>query len=147
MIYLLDLNYTLVANSAPRGTTPQPMHKRLETETYRQWLVEMLRPHRVILITARPERWKKPTLERIQTLTGWKPMDSFFAEGGAYSPPAVKRQLLIERILPKYGEVEYCAIESNPKTRSMYESFRIPSMWVNSAGDHLQNAEGLISAY
>jgi hypothetical protein len=55
MIILLDLNYTLVSNNPARGTTPERMEKRLANEQYRQWLVELVRPHTVVLITARPE--------------------------------------------------------------------------------------------
>ena len=53
MIILLDLNYTLVSNNPARGTTPERMEKRLANEQYRQWLVELVRPHTVVLITAR----------------------------------------------------------------------------------------------
>jgi len=65
MIILLDLNYTLVANNPARGTTPERMEKRLAGEQYRQWLVEMVRPLTVVLITARPANWMTKTLDRI----------------------------------------------------------------------------------
>ena len=144
MIYLLDLNYTLVANSAPHGTSPAPMQKRMETELYRQWLVEMLRPHQVILITARPDRWKAPTLARIQELTGWQPMDAYFDDGTIRTPPAIKRRILLDRIFPKHGRGEYYAIESNPKTRAMYATLGIPSVWVNSTGKALRDHRRLL---
>ena len=41
-IILLDLNYTLVANSPVHGTAPKRMEKRLADEQYRQWLVELV---------------------------------------------------------------------------------------------------------
>jgi len=145
VIYLLDLNYTLVANSAPHGTSPAPMQKRMETETYRQWLVEMLRPHQVILITARPDRWKAPTLARIQELTGWQPMDAYFDDGSIRTPPAIKRHILLDQIFPKHGRGEYYAIESNPKTRAMYATLGIPSVWVNSPGNSLRDERRLIA--
>ncbi len=144
MIYLLDLNYTLVANSAPHGTTPDPMTKRMQTEQYRQWLVELLRPHRVILITARPDRWKEPTVARIADLTGWQPMDAYFDDGVTRTPPAIKRHILLDRIFPKYGRGDYYAIESNPKTRDMYATLGIPSVWVSKAGAGLRDARRLI---
>ena len=140
MIYLLDLNYTLVANSAPHGTTPEPMPKRMQTERYRQWLVELLRPHRVILITARPDRWRDPTVARIADLTGWQPMDAFFDDGMTRTPPAIKRHILIDLIFPKYGRGDYYAIESNPKTRSVYATLGIPSVWVSRTGTNLRDA-------
>ena len=139
MIYLLDLNYTLVANSAPVGTAPPPMAKRMQTELYREWLLDMLRPHRVILITARPERWLEPTLARIKELTGWEPMDAYFDDGAVRTPPVIKRQILVNKIFPKHGRGEYYAIESNPKTRNMYAGFGIPSVWVNLTGRALRD--------
>jgi len=145
VIYLLDLNYTLVTNSAPFGTSPAPMQKRMETELYRQWLVEMLRPHQVILITARPDRWKAPTLARIQELTGWQPMDAYFDDGSIRTPPAIKRHILLDQIFPKHGRGEYYAIESNPKTRAMYATLGIPSVWVNSPGNSLRDERRLIA--
>ena len=139
MIYLLDLNFTLVGNSAPHGTRPEPMAKRMKTEIYRQWLVEMLRPHRVILITARPDRWKEPTMARIAELTGWQPMDAYFDDGVTRTPPAIKRHILIDLIFPKYGRGDYYAIESNPKTRDVYACLGIPSVWVNKMGRALKD--------
>ena len=144
MIYLLDLNFTLVGNSAPHGTRQEPMSKRMKTEIYRQWLVEMLRPHQVILITARPDRWKEPTMARIAELTGWEPMDAYFDDGVIRTPPAIKRHILIDLIFPKYGRGEYYGIESNPKTRAVYAAFGIPSVWVNKPGTALRDERRLL---
>lgn len=52
-IILLDINYTLVARNPARGTTPERMEERLAHEQYGQWLVELLRPPTVVLMTAR----------------------------------------------------------------------------------------------
>ena len=100
MIILLDLNYTLVANNAARGTTPERMEKRLAGEQYRQWLVELVRPHTVVLITARPVTWMIKTLDRIEEQTGWRPQDACFAPHGWWNPPAIKEHLLITRYNP-----------------------------------------------
>jgi hypothetical protein len=86
MIILLDLNYTLVANNPPRGKTPPKMERRIQEERYRQWLIEMVRPHTVILITARPEAWMVKTLDRIEEETGWRPDDACFAPRGWWNP-------------------------------------------------------------
>ncbi|HPA16142.1 MAG TPA: hypothetical protein PLU30_00245 [Verrucomicrobiae bacterium] len=121
MIILLDLNYTLVANSPKRGITPPPMAVRLRTERYRQWLVELVRPHPVILITARPNRWREPTLARIFQETAWQPQEAFFAELGFGGPPGIKRRILMAHVFPRHGRnAHYLAIESNPRTRAMY---------------------------
>jgi len=143
VIYLLDLNFTLVGNSAPHGARPEPMVKRMKTEIYRQWLVEMLRPHPVILITARPDTWKEPTMARIKELTGWQPMDAYFDDGVIRTPPAIKRHILIDLIFPKYGRGDYYGIESNPKTRDVYAALGIPSVWVNKPGTALWDGRRL----
>jgi hypothetical protein len=122
MIYLLDLNYTLVANSPKRGSSPiRPFLRQIEQETYRAWLIELLRPHRVILITARPNRYREVTLERIAMQTGWTPEEAYFAEIQS-RPPMIKEHLLKTYIFPKHGDngALYLGLESNPHTRAMY---------------------------
>lgn len=140
MIVLLDLNYTLVANSPKRGTTPPPMAVRLRAERYRQWLVELVRPHHVILITARPSRWREATLERIHHTTGWRPQEAFFAEQGPGAPAGIKRRILMSRVVPRHGrDADYLAIESNPRTRTMYALHEIPAIPVEAL---LQKSRG-----
>jgi hypothetical protein len=55
-IILLDINYTLVANSPSHGTSPKCMEKRLAGEQYRRSLVDLVRPHTVILMTPATSR-------------------------------------------------------------------------------------------
>lgn len=71
-IALVDLNYTLVENS-PKWGAPKiyPFIRQIEQETYRQWLVDFLRDKYAILITARPQKYREATLERIKLLTDW----------------------------------------------------------------------------
>jgi len=134
MIYLLDLNYTLVGNS-PERRAPRirPFTKQLEQETYRQWLVELLRPHHVILITARPDKYREPTLERIQALCQWQPEEAYFAEI-SNRPPAIKKHLLLKYIFPKHGKdgSQYLGVESNPMTHAMYRGYGIASVRVDA---------------
>lgn len=131
MIYLLDLNYTLVGNSPQRGTPPvRPFIRQIEQEQYRQWLVELLRPHRVVLITARPDRYREPTLARIREQTGWAPMDAYFADINS-RPHMIKEHLLEDYIFPKYGRGGYFGLESNPHTRAMYKRKGIDAVRVN----------------
>jgi hypothetical protein len=130
-IILLDLNYTLVANNPARGTTPERMEKRLANEQYRQWLVELVRAHTVVLMTARPETWMIKTLDRIEEQTGWRPQNAYFAPRGWWHPPAIKEHLLKKNVFPTYGGIaHYMAIESNPRTRGMYARLSIPCFWV-----------------
>ncbi len=145
MIILLDLNYTLVANSPAHGTPPERMEKRLMGERYRQWLVELVRQHTVILISARPDRWLVSTLDRIEEETGWRPQDAWFAPPGWRNPPAIKEHLLKTAVLPIHGDhARYIAIESNPRTRKMFAGFGIPSFWVNEEGDCLRDESRLL---
>ena len=145
MIILLDLNYTLVANSPKHGTTPPRMEKRLQDERYRQWLIELVRPHTVILITARPESWMIQTLERIEEETGWRPDDACFAPKGWRNPPAIKEHLLHKTVFPIHGrDADYLAIESNPRSREMYAKFGIRSLWVTRDGTCLTEGTRMV---
>ena len=129
MKYLVDLNYTLVENS-PKWGAPKiyPFIRQIEQETYRQWLVDFLRDKYAILITARPQKYRKVTLERIKLLTDWQPQEAYFAEISA-TPPEIKEDLLLRYIFPKHGRngENYFGIESNPNTRTMYLKYKVDS--------------------
>lgn len=129
-IALVDLNYTLVGNS-PKWGAPKiyPFIRQIEQERYRQWLVDFLRDKCAILITARPQKYREATLERIKLLTGWQPQEAYFAEISA-TPPEIKEDLLLRYIFPKHGKngEDYFGIESNPKTRAMYLRYSIESL-------------------
>ena len=145
MIILLDLNYTLVANNPARGTTPPRMELRLREERYRQWLVELVRPHTVVLITARPATWTLKTLDRIEEETGWRPDDACFAPKGWWNPPAIKEHLLKKEVFPIHGkDARYIAIESNPRSREMYARFEIPCFWVTEEGSCLTEGTRIV---
>lgn len=130
MKYLVDLNYTLVGNS-PKWGEPRitPFSRQIELETYRQWLVNFLHDKYAILITARPIRYKEQTLARIFSQTNWQPQEAYFAEISA-TPPEIKEDLLLRYIFPKHGKngTDFFGIESNPKTRAMYERYGIKSL-------------------
>ena len=129
-IALVDLNYTLVENS-PKWGAPKiyPFIRQIEQETYRQWLVDFLRDKYAILITARPQKYREATLERIKLLTDWQPQEAYFAEISA-TPPEIKEDLLLRYVFPKHGRngEDYFGIESNPKTRAMYLCYNIESL-------------------
>ena len=129
-IALVDLNYTLVENS-PKWGAPKiyPFIRQIEQETYRRWLVDFLRDKYAILITARPQKYREATLERIKLLTDWQPQEAYFAEISA-TPPDIKEDLLLRYIFPKHGRngKDYFGIESNPKIRAMYSCYNIESL-------------------
>jgi len=127
VIILLDLNYTLVANSPQRGISPPPMARRLGEETYRLWLVGLVRPHHVVLVTARPARWQEATIERIRVLTGWEPQEAYFNDRNL-NPPPWKELVLRAHLFPRFRPEEMLAIESNPNTRAMYARHGIRAM-------------------
>ena len=128
MIYLLDLNYTLVANSHEKHS---PFAEQIRQETYRAWLVALLRTQYVILMTARPVKYRELTIDSIQEKTGWTPTESYF---NAYNlpPPQAKERMLLEFVLPPQGRPrEFFAIESNPATQAMYARYGIASKRIN----------------
>jgi hypothetical protein len=125
MIYLLDLNWTLVANSTERH---RPFSRQIELEEYDAALTARLRSERVVLITARPARHREATLARIQAVLGWQPLLACFNTAGL-PPPASKARALALEVFPAFGSDPglYFGIESNPRTRAMYASRGIPS--------------------
>lgn len=133
-IVLLDLNYTFVENQAETAKLGgEDFGRRLEFERYRRWLRDLVRDGHVILITARPERYRARTLARIDSLLGWKPDEAYFNEHDL-APAVCKQELLLTRIFPKYGRpadgTRYYAVESNPRTAFMYAGYGIPALRV-----------------
>lgn len=133
-IVLLDLNYTFVANQAETATLGgEDFGDRLRFERYREWLRDFVKQGHVILITARPERYREATLARMDSLLHWRPDEMYFNEHDL--PPAVcKQEVLLTRIFPRYGRpadgTRYVAVESNPRTAIMYEGYGIPALRV-----------------
>lgn len=130
MIILLDLNYTLVENSHEKA---KPFHKQIAGEQYRRWLIDLLWGREVILITARPEYYRAETLASIAMKTGWRPTDAFF-NNRRLPPPAFKRIAVVKDIFPRYGDgpAGYFGLESNPRTRDVYEKLGINSISVET---------------
>lgn len=124
-IVLLDLNYTLVANQAETRHL-FPFAKRLEKEEYRFDLIEKIKEHKVIIISARPAWQGKDTLQNILQKTGWQPDGAYFNEHDL-DPPSCKERILHDYVFPLYGEApdKFYALESNPKTRVMYARYGI----------------------
>jgi hypothetical protein len=123
-VILLDLNYTLVANSEVKL---QPFTKQIEQEIYRGELVDAIRELCVILITARPCTHRTATLDSIRRKTGWAPRAAYF--NTLRAPPAVFKQFVLRKeILPAYTPAELLAIESNSATRRMYENNRVQAV-------------------
>lgn len=120
MIYLLDLNYTLVSNSQEKRS---PFTRQIEHETYRGELLQRLAGEQVILITARPDHHREQSLASIASKTGWQPMAAYFNEWNL-RPPLAKEKLLLEQIRPRWSG-PFFGIESNPLTRAMYEKHGI----------------------
>jgi len=117
IIYLLDLNYTLVSNSHEKRS---PFIEQIKREQYRQWLVDILRGQHVILITARPEKYREPTLQSIKTKTGAEFPEAYF--NGANLPPHLyKRDTFKKFIQPMHPRATFVAIESNPRTIEEYK--------------------------
>lgn len=135
---LLDLNYTLVGNSQSKKS---PFIRQIEQETYRAEIVNLVRPHRVFLLTARPEKYREATLARILEQTGWQPSDAYFNFMSMRPPEAKRRfvQVLLEQgrlAMKQIEEGRVVAIESNPSTRKMYaDQFGILSLNISENKD------------
>ncbi|MAR56281.1 MAG: hypothetical protein CMM93_03780 [Rickettsiales bacterium] len=128
MIILLDLNYTLVANSREKH---KPFALQIQHEIYREWLASLVAPYHTIMMTARPEKHKQATLDSLYFKTGWIPQEAHFNR--YFKPPHIaKRIMLQELVFPAHGEngKQYLAIESNPRTQAMYAEYGIPSIKV-----------------
>lgn len=133
-IVLLDLNYTFVENQAEAARLGSgDFGRSLEHERYRTWLRDFVRQGHVILITARPERYRVRSLARIDSLLGWRPDEAYFNERDL-NPAVCKEQILLTRIFPKYGRpaegTRYVAVESNPRTAFMYARYGIHALRV-----------------
>lgn len=138
MTILLDHNYTLVANSQDRR---RPFTEQIEIERYRPWLLDLIRPHRVILVTARPKQHRAQTLASIQEKTGWQPDEAYFngEMGGPARPHLHKRAVLRHLLANGYDVAGLIAIESNPATRKMYHEHGVPCLTIPENRDGSPN--------
>lgn len=127
-ICLLDLNYTLVSNQASSRKI-RPFSNRMKAEEYRLDLIDRIKDDYVILITARPEYQKKETIENIYKKTSWLPKEMYFNDINAM-PPEFKKYALKQFIFPRHGDdaQQYYAVESNPRTRTMYSKYGIKAV-------------------
>lgn len=127
-IVLMDLNVALSSNfKEMRKHNFETFVK--EVEEYRSWMVDLLRPEYVILITARDQKWARPTLKRIWDTQRWSPNHAMFNDTGisGSEAPLVKKKQVLDKVFPTYGDnaKQYFAIESNIRTREMYTSLGI----------------------
>ena len=122
-IILLDLNYTLIANSWQIRYDKLP--QKIFNRRYEHKLVDLIKDNYVILITASPYYTSFDSLKHIEENTDLKIAESYW--NFRKRPPELKRYWLEKAVLPTHGDdpAKYLAIESNPKTRKMYEKFGI----------------------
>ncbi len=122
-IILLDLNYTLIANSWQIRYDKLP--QKIFNRKYEHELVELINDNYVILITASPYYTSYDSLRHIEENTDLKIEESYWNFGKR--PHELKRYWLEKAVLPTHGRdpSRYLAIESNPRTRKMYEEFGI----------------------
>lgn len=122
-IILLDLNYTLIANSwdIRRDRLPEKIYNR----KYEHDLIELIKDNYVILITASPYYTSFDSLKHIEENTTLKVDESYWNFGKR--PPALKKYWMEKAVLPTHGDDpdKYLAIESNKNTRAMYEKLGI----------------------
>ena len=129
-IILLDLNATLVENTEVHDL---PFRYKVHLETYRSWLVQLIRPFYTIMMTARPEKHMEETLLRLSKLENWQPHEFYFKPSHSLTLAPKTKDIMLETfVFPRHGKYEthgtaYFAIESNSATRSMYRSHGIAS--------------------
>lgn len=131
LIILLDLNYTLVANSELKKRSRAPYPNKILQETYRLDLIDLIKGHTVLLCTVRKEVYRDITLRTIaRKCAGWQPHEAYFNPTDSWHGDIVKAEYLETLIFPKWGKPDkqrYYAIESATRTRGMYKRFGIPS--------------------
>ena len=122
-IILLDLNYTLIANSWQIRFDKLP--EKIYNRKYEHYLIDLIKDNYVILITASPSYTSYDSLKHIEDNTDLKIAESYWNFGK--HPPELKRYWLEKAVLPKHGTDprRYLAIESNKDTRAMYGEFGI----------------------
>lgn len=130
-IVLMDLNVALSSNfDQMRNFGFEDFVKN--QEKYRKWMVELLRPEFVVLITARNIKWGIPTLQRISEQTDWQPDVALFNDTGidGSNAPEIKEHQLVNNVLKTYGDNLdiYHVIESNANTRAMYRRMGLKSV-------------------
>jgi hypothetical protein len=135
-ILLLDLNYTLAANSADVIRTGR--FYNVQAEKYHGWLRDLILGHHVILITVRPEEYRKETLARIWDQLKWQPAEAHFNQWKLPAPKA-KELVLHKYVIPQHGHPDttwYLAIESNDETAAMYASYGIERYRARDVRNH-----------
>ena len=136
LVILLDLNYTLVGNSPLKKKQGGLSYAaKIRTETYRPWLIELVRGHTVLLCTVRHQDYEVLTLERIRQETGWLPEGSYFNPVPKLWDGGIVKARYLERIFPLFGhpdERPYFAIESANSTKAMYKRHQIASVSVKN---------------
>lgn len=120
---LLDLNYTLISNSW--AIRYEKLPKKIIKRQYEHQLIELIKDNYIILITASPYYTSYDSLKHIEENTDLKIAESYWNFGKR--PHELKRYWLEKAVLPTHGDnpEKYLAIESNPKTRKMYNQFGI----------------------
>ena len=122
-IILLDLNYTLIANS--KEIKWLPMIEKIKSQKYETDLINIIKDNYVILITASPYRRSYKILRDLKEKTGFEPDESFW--NFDRQPLALKKYWIENEVIPQHGDDrdKYLAIESNPATRRIYKKLGI----------------------
>ena len=90
---LLDLHRSLITNPDEKRV---PFVEQIKAEVYDLDLINMLRTEEVTLMSARPVRYARRTLDHIFEQTGYKPQYAYFNEHNQ------KHDICKERLLKKY---------------------------------------------
>lgn len=123
-IILLDLNYTLIANS--KEIKYFQLDKKIKSQKYEEKLIDLIKDNYVILITASPYKRSYKILRDIKEKTDFEVNESYWNFGNR-QPHVLKKYWMENEIIPQHGDdmAKYLAIESNENTRRMYKKLGI----------------------
>jgi len=148
LVILLDLNYTLVGNSHLKRQQRGNYASKIDAETYRPWLIDLVRGHTVLLCTVRHVRYEAQTLQRIKHLTGWLPEGSYFNPDPDIWDGGIVKARYLPTAFAAYGTPDqrpYFAVESATSTKAMYKKLGIASASVsNQVWTRLPLPDGLL---
>ena len=122
-IILLDLDYTLVSNSWE--ISHKNSCEKISLRRYEHSLIDIIKYSYVILMASNHYCESFASLKHIEQNTDLIITESYWNFGK--SSAEIKKYWLETAVLPTYGYdgERYIAIESNPRTRFMYEDYGI----------------------
>ena len=136
MTILLDLNSTLSSNFREVYDSKSYTYD-VSKEKYRLWLVNLIKEHNVILITARDDSYEKRTIDFIKAQTGWLPQKWFFkTKQHRFKKAHEWKEIALLSIYGNNIPKDIMALESNAETRKMFNKYGIYAVRVDDEDEY-----------